>query len=72
MADMISTKCNRGTETGGQILFHLFAYTRAYPFCFPGLQSATMSWIQVNVTIPKRYSLTVDSFQKRFCVSNNR
>ena len=29
-----------------------------------------MSWRQGNVIIPKRYSLTVDSFQKRiFCVT---
>ena len=30
-------------ETGEQILFHLFAYSGAYPFSFPELQSAAMS-----------------------------
>ena len=42
----------QGDETGEQILFHLFAYSGAYPFSFPELQSAAMSWIQINV-IPK-------------------
>ena len=42
----------QGDETGEQILFHLFSYSGAYPFSFPELLSAAMSWIQVNV-IPK-------------------
>ena len=42
----------QGDEKGEQIQFHLFSYSGAYPFSFPELQSAAMSWIQVNV-IPK-------------------
>ena len=42
----------QGDEKGEQILFHLFTYSGAYPFSFPELQSAAMSWLQVNF-IPK-------------------
>ena len=73
-AELVMTYLWGNHETGEQILFHLFSYSGAYPFSFPELQSAAMSWIQINVIpklsvvniiIHKRYSWQLTVWEKQ-------